>query len=156
VAITIPIFSPATELGDVAVGIGSASHPVTTGTMPFRNLAAPMPSAAITSGNASAAATRVGWGTFLSGGVACTEWRGTDSESDSVCSGSANVSGTWTGSGGRTAGVYMITVPRMDEESRVERRVNLVERELLTDGESEGGDGDVASRNCEGAVRSMS
>jgi len=139
VAITTPISFSATELGDVeAVGIGSASHPVTTGTMPFRNLIAAMPSAAITSGNTCAAATRVGCGAFLSGEVICMELRVIDSESDSVCSGSVNVSGTGTGSGGGTGGVYMITVPRMDEESRVERRVNLVERTLLKDGESEG------------------
>jgi len=138
------MFPPTTELGDVAEEIGRASHPVTTGTMPFRNLAAPIPSAAITSGNTSAAATRVGCG------VVCMRLRVIDSESDSACSGSANVLGAGTGSGGRIAGVYMITVPRMDEESRVERRVNLEERALLRDGEIEGGQG-----NCDGVVRSM-
>ena len=52
--------------------------------------------------------------------------------------------------------MYTITVPRIDEESRVERHVNLVDRTLLRDGESEEVHGDVASGTCEGEVRSMS
>ena len=64
--------------------------------------------------------------------------------------------GGGAGSGGRIAGVYMITVPRIDEESRVERHVNLVDRTLLRDKESEEVHGDVASGTCKGEVRSMS
>lgn len=144
------------ELGDVDVEIGRASHPVTTGIIPFRNLDAPMPSAPITSGNTRAAATRVGCGAFVSCDVVCVELRAKGSGSGSACPGSINESGTGIGSGGITVGVYMITVPRMNEESSVERRVNLVESVLWREEVSECGDGDVASGNCEGVVRSTS
>ena len=41
----------------------------------------------------AAAATRVGCGAFPSGGVVCMELRVIDSESNSACSGSANILG---------------------------------------------------------------
>lgn len=114
----------------------------------------------------------MGCGALILDCAPCTGWvaQGSDSESDATCSRSENGSTIGAGSDGTTVGVYRITVPRIDEESSVDRRLNLVARDLCKDGESarlrsfelvplvssvEGGEEDALGNN-EGVVRSIS